>query len=140
VNYIANSLYSVTQRVEYLPTQNYLSDVGAFTMSPSYYNTFDQNGNLGEWNNGNGSPSSSMGSRGNFWASGLNGLRSFAYLSAAQESNDLGFRIARPKPTQSIPPKEPPSSICSDVVKIDPGCSCDKPFWHPRKKACVSRM
>ncbi len=137
-NYIANSLYSVTQEVQYVATQNYLSDVGAFTKSGSYYGTFDQNGNLGEWNNANGSPSSSMGTRGNFWASALNGLRSFAYVSASQESNDLGFRIARPKPTNSV--LEPPSSTCSGLRKIDPGCSCDKPFWHPKKKACVPRI
>lgn len=126
-NYIADSLYSVTQQVQYDASQNYLSDVGSFSQSQSYYKTFDQNGNLGEWNNADGSPNSSQGTRGNFWASALNGLRSFAYVSASQESNDLGFRIARPQGT---------TKPCSNV-KIDPGCTCSKPFWHP-KRGCIA--
>lgn len=24
-------------------------------------------------------------------------------------------------------------------AKVDPGCSCSKPFWHPRKKMCIIR-
>lgn len=131
-NYIADSLYSVTQSVQYVASENYLSDVGAFTKSPSYYKTFDQNGNLGEWNNADGFPSSSMGTRGNFWASGLAGLRAFAYVSASQESNDLGFRIASPKES-SIPSTPSPCM----ATKIDPGCTCEKPFWHPAKKECI---
>ena len=31
-------------------TQNYLTDVGAYASSPSYYGTFDQGGNVYEWN------------------------------------------------------------------------------------------
>ena len=30
--------------------------------------------------------------------------------------------------------KDPPCSI-----KVDPGCSCKTPMWHPKKKKCVSR-
>jgi sulfatase modifying factor 1 len=32
------------------PTQNYLTDVGAFTGSASHYGTFDQAGGVSEWN------------------------------------------------------------------------------------------
>ncbi|WPT10637.1 hypothetical protein PSENEW3n2_00001809 [Picochlorum sp. SENEW3] len=131
VNYIANSLYSVTQQVQYVASQNYLTEVGAFSQSQSYYNTFDQNGNLGEWNNADGSPNSSQGTRGNFWASALNGLRSFAYVSASQESNDLGFRVARPAPRDTTTP-------CPSI-RIDPGCTCSKPFWHPKRGCTAAR-
>jgi sulfatase modifying factor 1 len=31
-------------------SQNYLTDVGAYSSSPSYYGTFDQGGNAFEWN------------------------------------------------------------------------------------------
>ena len=96
-NYIANSLYSVTQSVEYVADANYLSEVGAFTNSPSSYGTFDQQGLLGEWNNVDGQASSSMGTRGSFWAAASAGLRGWAYTNAAQESNDLGFRVASPQ-------------------------------------------
>jgi formylglycine-generating enzyme required for sulfatase activity len=33
----------------YSNSQNYLTDVGAYTSSPSYYGTFDQGGNVWEW-------------------------------------------------------------------------------------------
>jgi len=32
------------------PSQNYLTDVGAFNLADSYYGTFDQGGNVWEWN------------------------------------------------------------------------------------------
>lgn len=40
---------SVTQSASYDPNQNYLTDVGAFSASASYYGTFDQHGNVREW-------------------------------------------------------------------------------------------
>jgi len=41
--------YSVTQSGLYEPTQNYLTDGGAFSGSRSYYGTYDQAGNVTEW-------------------------------------------------------------------------------------------
>ena len=38
-----------------------------------------------------------MGTRGSFWAAASAGLRGWAYTNAAQESNDLGFRVASPQ-------------------------------------------
>lgn len=118
-NYIANSLYSVTQSVEYVATDNYLSDVGAFTSSPSSYGTFDQQGLLGEWNNVDGQASSSMGTRGSFWAAASAGLRGWAYTDAAQESNDLGFRVASPYGAGDVtePTTPPTQSIAAPHTK-----------------------
>ena len=42
--------YAVTGSTSYSSSQNYLTDVGAYTSSPSYYGTFDQGGNVFEWN------------------------------------------------------------------------------------------
>jgi sulfatase modifying factor 1 len=41
--------FSVTQLATESSTQNYLTDVGAFTSSGSAYGTFDQGGNVSEW-------------------------------------------------------------------------------------------
>ena len=32
-----------------------------------------------------------------------------------------------------------PDSTTPCQTKIDPGCSCNKPFWHPRKRMCIAR-
>ncbi|MBX7073031.1 MAG: SUMF1/EgtB/PvdO family nonheme iron enzyme [Pirellulales bacterium] len=45
-----NDGYAVTGSTSYSSTQNYLTDVGAYTSSPSFYGTFDQGGSLWEWN------------------------------------------------------------------------------------------
>lgn len=41
--------YYVTGLTNYDPNQNYLTQVGHFSGYPSYYGTFDQGGNVGEW-------------------------------------------------------------------------------------------
>jgi formylglycine-generating enzyme required for sulfatase activity len=48
-NYYTAQGYSVTQSPTPDPTQNYLTDVGAFTASSSYYGTYDQTGNVMQW-------------------------------------------------------------------------------------------
>ena len=45
-----NGVYSVTQSSTYSGTLNYLTDAGAFSASDSAYATFDQGGNVWEWN------------------------------------------------------------------------------------------
>ncbi len=41
--------YSVTQSTDYDPNQNYLTAVGAYSGTASYYGTFDLAGNVAEW-------------------------------------------------------------------------------------------
>jgi formylglycine-generating enzyme required for sulfatase activity len=45
-----NGVYSTTQSAAYDSNQNYLTPVGSFSGSGSYYGTFDQGGNVWEWN------------------------------------------------------------------------------------------
>ena len=45
-----NGVYSVTQSSSFSSTQNYLTDVGAFSNSASAYGTYDQNGNVWQLN------------------------------------------------------------------------------------------
>jgi formylglycine-generating enzyme len=42
--------FSVTQSTNYSSSQNYLTDAGAFSSSAGSYGTFDQGGNVMEWN------------------------------------------------------------------------------------------
>jgi len=48
-NYYAGD-YAVTQSSSYSSSQNYLTDGGAFSNSASFYGTYDQGGNVFEWN------------------------------------------------------------------------------------------
>ena len=89
--------FSVTQALGFKWNQNYLSNVGAFISSASFYGTFDQNGNATEWNDLTGAAGSSRGVRGGGW-SGPTDLSSSdrrtypptAFLNAG------GFRLASP--------------------------------------------
>ena len=45
-----NGVFSVTQSSSYNGSQNYLTAVGSFTGSKSYYGTFDQSGDVFNWN------------------------------------------------------------------------------------------
>jgi len=44
-----NGMYSVTRRSSWSDSQNYLTDVGAFSGSGSAYGTYDQGGNVRQW-------------------------------------------------------------------------------------------
>ena len=99
-NYFTN-VYSVTQSSNYSTSQNYLTNVGAFTNSASYYGTYDQAGNVCNWNDGvAGIP----GVRGGSWGITFNFLGSWdrGYSVPQNESCGFGFRVANtptPEPT-----------------------------------------
>ena len=96
--------YAVTGSTSYVPPQNYLTNVGAYTQSDSFYGTFDQGGNVWEWNEAI-IVGSSRGLRGGNWNIGS------YYLAASYRSNGtptnevslIGFRVASvPEPGSLI--------------------------------------
>ena len=102
--------FSVTQDTSYDPTQNYLTDVGAFTNSSSFYGTFDQSGNNWQWNDLDGTPGPARGIRGGTWS--------------AYDTYDL-FRIQSSynswrDPTAEFPSFRLASPAASSVPEIDP--------------------
>ena len=97
-NALEGAGYSVTQSGDYDANQNYLTDVGAFSGSESFYGTFDQNGNVWQWNDLDGTSGSSRGLRGAGWDN-----NAFPLSSSQRETNDpslgnylIGFRLASP--------------------------------------------
>jgi len=52
-------VFSTSQSMWYSTSQNYLTDVGAFTDSESFYGTFDQSGNVWQWYDLDGASGSS---------------------------------------------------------------------------------
>ena len=114
-----NGVYSVTQTGAY-GSQNFLTDVGAFTNSGSYYGTFDQSGNVYQWNDLDGTAGSSRGLRGGSWAdyafdassaSSVSNLPSFV-------SNSIGFRLASPVGGPLSVPEIDPNSLGSALALV----------------------
>jgi len=95
---LTTNVFSVTQSGDYVESQNYLTDVGAFSSSVSAYGTFDQSGNVWEWNDLTGAAGSSRGRRGGCWTNYASSLSSSAgdALAPSDESNFYGFRLASP--------------------------------------------
>jgi formylglycine-generating enzyme required for sulfatase activity len=96
-NYYAGD-YAVTQSASYSSSQNYLTDVGAFSGSGSFYGTFDQSGNVYQWNDLDGTAGSSRGLRGGSWNIGAFSLSSSGRFTSGPsgEYSDIGFRLASP--------------------------------------------
>ena len=93
-------VYSVTQSDDHDGGQNYLTDVGAFSGSGSFYGTFDQSGNVFQWNDLNGTSGSSRGLRGGSWDSedelDLSSVFRLSSYYPSEESIRIGFRLASP--------------------------------------------
>ena len=91
------SLYSVTQSASYVATQNYLTAVGSYPGSASFYGTFDQGGTVFEWNDAV-IGGSFRGLRGGSWFdSGANLLSSSRFeADPGFEGFGIGFRVASP--------------------------------------------
>lgn len=98
VNYY-NGRFSVTQQPLLSPqnNQNYLTNVGAFVASSSYYGTFDQGGNVYEWIDTPGNSTQGR-LRGGFWMSNMADLSYLDYYNTAPSYsfNGSGFRLASP--------------------------------------------
>jgi formylglycine-generating enzyme len=91
-----NNFYSITQSADFSSTQNYLTDGGSYSGSGAYYGTFDQGGNVFEWNDA--VISDNRGARGGSWGDSGDDMRASTRLRATPnlETDWLGFRIAAP--------------------------------------------
>jgi formylglycine-generating enzyme len=99
--------YAVTQTNIYDPNQNYLTDVGAYTASASPYGTFDQSGDVFQWNEsllrGSQVGSMSRGLRGGAWALDASYLRVQGSFDPTKGDEIIGFRVATvPEPTAAM--------------------------------------
>ena len=97
VNYRAKGRFCMTQENTYSRETPYLTDVGLFSESPSAYGTFDQHGNVQEWNDLNGLSSEARGILGGSWYQGAFFLNYREGRSTPNyETNTTGFRVASP--------------------------------------------
>ena len=100
--------YAVTGSVSFDDSQNYLTDVGAYTLSVSPYGTFDQAGNVREWTEPLDEKSPiTFGRviRNNRWNATETGASSGCGATAppTREFVDLGFRVATmPEPSSLL--------------------------------------
>jgi formylglycine-generating enzyme required for sulfatase activity len=108
-----NGVFSVTQSGSSSGSQNYLTDVGAFSGSGSFYGTFDQSGNVDQWNDLDGAAGSSRGLRGGCWHGSAFSLSSSVSVSIdpSFEGNSIGFRLASPVSGPSGVPEIDPSGL-----------------------------
>lgn len=103
-----NDGYAVTGSTSYVSTQNYLTNVGAYTQSDSFYGTFDQGGNVWEWNEAI-IAGSSRGWRGGRWrdtpsiAPAILAASFRFHDDPALERLGIGFRVANvPEPSSLV--------------------------------------
>jgi formylglycine-generating enzyme required for sulfatase activity len=96
-NFRLNLVYSVTQSASFDSSQNHLTEAGAYSGSAGFYGTFDQGGNVVEWND-NVIEGSARGVRGGSWLGNESQLASSFRDSnnPASHNNGLGFRVASP--------------------------------------------
>jgi len=97
-----NDGYAVSGSTSFLLTTNPFTDVGAYTAAASPYGTFDQNGNVWEWNEAV-IRSSVRGLRGGSWGDSSDILRAdfrFDIRIPTGEFISVGFRVASiPEPS-----------------------------------------
>jgi formylglycine-generating enzyme required for sulfatase activity len=104
-----NEGYAVTGSTIYSASQNYLADAGAYMLSASPYGTYDQGGNVWEWNETlitTVTTGSTRGLRGGSWSDIAFFLRSSNRGSQSPSTEDdynLGFRVATvPEPSSLV--------------------------------------
>ncbi|MCX7403562.1 MAG: PEP-CTERM sorting domain-containing protein, partial [Planctomycetia bacterium] len=73
-------------------------DVGSFGGSGSFYGTFDQSGNVYQWNDLDGTAGSLRGVRGRYWNGNAGGVSSSdrGTYDPSFEIDAVGFRLASP--------------------------------------------
>jgi formylglycine-generating enzyme required for sulfatase activity len=132
-----NGAFAVTQSWEYSMSQNYLTEVGSFTNSQSGYGTFDQSGNVAEWNDLTGAAGSSRGLRGGGW----DYIQPFFVSASDRLTSDpstedaglayYGFRLASPV---AVPE---PSTWAMGLAGIAYG---GWGMWRRRKRAAARKL
>ena len=117
-NYKTASGYAVTSSNTYSASQYYTTDVGAFTTSVSYYGTFDQTGNVYQWNDLDGASGTNRGRRGSYFGSALANISSSYRFSlvATSEAVGTGFRLAGAAPV--VVPEIDPAGLGSVVAML----------------------
>jgi len=116
----------------FLSAQNYLTDVGSFSNAPSSYGTFDQLGNVEEWNDLDGSSGSIRGIRGASWTYGneyANASIRSTNTPSREDSSALGFRLAAAANPLVIP-------LISSSTTASNGFSMS---WTPASEVTVQR-
>jgi sulfatase modifying factor 1 len=96
-NYFGPNGYVLTQSTTSSPMQNYLTDVGAYINSRSSYGTFDQGGDIFQWNDLDASVSSSVrGFRGGSFFGDSYDLDATVrfYVTPLFSNYTTGFRVA----------------------------------------------
>jgi formylglycine-generating enzyme len=113
--------FAVTGSTSWGNSKNYLTNVGAYTLSDSFYGTFDQAGNVWEWNDT--LIGSSRGNRGGSWFDYSNFIAASLRDSDSPSSENrvVGFRVA------SVPE---PGSI---VIMLAAAISLLAYAWHRRR-------
>lgn len=106
--------YATTGSTMYDSTHVYVTDVGAYDRSVSAYGTFDQTGNVWEWNEGAYLDGSFHYYRGGSWGDTSVGMRSSDQNggSATAEYADLGFRVA------SVPEPGGVSTLVAGILVV----------------------
>ena len=96
-----NDGFAISGSYVYNSALNYLTEVGAYSESTSFYGTFDQNGNVSEWNERPFAGGANREIRGGSWAA--TGFFGPLFLSAQQSNGlnsatssfaEIGFRLA----------------------------------------------
>jgi len=128
-----NGVYSVTQSGSYDSNQNYLTDVGAFSGSGSFYDTFDQSGDVYQWNDLDGAAGSSRGQRGGEWYGLAFHVSSSASYSddPSEEYDSVGFRLASPVSGSAVPEIDP-NGLSAALGLIAGGLGLLERRWHGR--------
>jgi formylglycine-generating enzyme len=99
-----NGYFALTGSGAFDPSFNYLTDVGSYTAADTHYGTFDQGGNVREWNEQVASTGRHY-VRGGSWAEIGNALSrsSTEHYPATLENFYTGFRLATiPEPTTGL--------------------------------------
>lgn len=106
-NYQLNGIFCTSQSSTYSMQQNYLTAVGSFTASASYYGTYDQSGNVNQWTDSGSDSGAVRTIRGGRWDNQGSESLSSSYSYNDAPNNDgnggVGFRLAAPAATTSAP-------------------------------------